>query len=110
MDYEKILLEAKAAAIAAVKAKGPANPFALDCGFAWVKLDGNHPLSRYARKQANGQHSRLYGSKGYPTGWQWWDPGEFPGQAIGHKEAGAKAFRDVLAKYGISADVGSRYD
>lgn len=42
--------------------------------------------------------------------WQWWKPGGFAGQSVGIHEAGARAFRDKLAEYGIRADVGSRLD
>lgn len=83
----------------------------LDCGFAWVVISGNEPLARYCRSRItqHGAHRSVYGSKGEP-GWQWWKPGAYAGQSIGIHEAGAKAFRDVLAVYGIRADVCSRYD
>lgn len=113
MNYEKILAEAHAAAKAAqvgmVEGRG------LDCGFAWVVVDGQDALARYCRaeiKRQGGerQASRNLGSKGYPRGWQFWKPGDFNGQSIGVHEAGARAFRDKLAEYGIRADVGSRLD
>lgn len=117
MNFEQILNEAHAAAKAAqvgmVEGRG------LDCGFAWVTIAGNSPLARYCRKQikeAGGEHKltfaqrRRFGDKGYPSGWQWWQPGGYAGQSIGIHEAGARAFRDKLAEYGYSADVGSRYD
>lgn len=116
MDYEAILKEAHEAARQAVDAMGPENMNALDCGFAWVNISGNEPLARFCRKALRNRGEtdiaarRFYGSKGYPTGWQFWEPGGFRGQAIGHHEAGAKAFRDVLARYGIRADVGSRLE
>lgn len=110
VDFEKILDEAHAAASMA-QVGMIENMNALDCGFAWVTLGGNEPLVRYCRSLAkkNGDRRR-YGSKGYPNGWQWWCPGDFNGQSIGIHETGAKAFRDMLALYGIRADVGSRLD
>lgn len=137
-DFEAMLKQAHFAAKQAVEAMGPEDLNAFDCGFAWVTLDGKHPLAAYCRnrkanpvelpafvammsetaqklwlrenRQDEFARRRYYGDKAYPRGWQWWNPGEFPGQAIGHKEAGAKAFRDVLAKHGITVTVGSRYD
>lgn len=116
MDFEAILNAAheaaKAAQVGMVEGRG------LDCGFAWVTISGNDALARHCRKQikaAGGERnltfeqSRLYGRAGEP-GWQWWKPGGFPGQSVGIHEAGARAFRDKLAEYGIRADVGSRLD
>lgn len=91
------------------------NPFAFDCGFAWVTLSGNDPFARWCRKQATAPGAlpaarRIYGSKGFPSGWQFWCPGPFGGQSVGIHEAGAKAFRDKLGEFGIRADMGSRLD
>lgn len=113
MNYAQILNEAHAAAKAAQA--GMVEGRGLDCGFAWVVVDGTDGLARYCRaeiKRQGGerQASRDLGSKGYPTGWRFWKPGDCAGQSIGIHEAGAKAFRDVLASYGIRADVGSCYD
>ena len=108
--FTAILAEAYAAADLAQAGKVE-DLNAFDCGFAWVTIDGTSPLARWCRQQSNGERNRQYGSKGYPTGWQFWCPGNFNGQSIGIHEAGAKAFQDVLAlKYNIRADVGSRYD
>lgn len=111
VDFEAIIDEAHAAAAAAQQGMVE-NPNALDCGFAWVTLSGNDTMARYCRHSvaAKGGDRQRYGSKGYPIGWQWWCPGGFRGQAISIHEAGARAFRDVLARYGIRADVGSRLD
>ena len=111
--FEDVLDEAWVAAEQAVKAKGPENLHALDCGFAWVVIGGNEPIARYCRRKVNeraGNFSGRYGSKGYPKGWQWWGPGAGHVQAIGHKVAGAQAFQAVLGRYNIRADVGSRLD
>lgn len=111
-DFQAILNEAHAAASAA-QAGMNENRFALDCGFAWVTLGGNEPLSRWCRDQLKKdvtKNRKVYGHKGYPSGWCWWTPGNFMGQSISIHEAGARAFRDTLAKYNIAATVGSRYD
>ncbi len=111
--FENMLSHAHIAAGLAVQDMGPENPNAFDCGFAWCRISGNDPLARYCRKMVTGKdyplHQR-YGRKAHPSGWQWWNPGQFAGQAIGHKEAGAKAFRDALAAYNVRVDVGSRLD
>lgn len=109
--FEDILDKAHIAAKAAITVLGPENPNALDCGFAWVCLPGNASFARKCGAKAKkGGDAARYGSKMSGLGWTFWKPGGFHGQAIGHHEAGAKAFRAVLAKHGIRADLGSRYD
>ena len=130
--FEKILNEAHAAATAAIRAMFDAGkseqPF--NCGFAWVTIDGTSPMARHCRKMANSEtgqskafkseYHHRYGDKGYPRGWQWWGPGDWPSsQEMGHpvytqdmdfKAAGARAFQDVLGTYGYNATVGTRLD
>lgn len=109
--FEEILDAAHLAAEHAVAILGLENPNAVDCGFAWVCLPGNASFARKcANKAKKGGDAARYGSKMSGLGWTFWKPGGFSGQAIGHHEAGARAFRDVLAKHGIRADLGSRYD
>ena len=129
MNYEQILTDAYAAATAGIlahfKAGKQEHPF--NCGFAWVQIDGTDALARYCRKQikVNGgpqkRENRKYGDKGYPSGWQFWAPGEWPsaeeagvptiyGQDMDFKRAGAEAFQKELAKHGIVATVGTRLD
>lgn len=112
-QYLKVLDEAHAAAREAVYNEGPENTMALNCGFAWVTISGNEPLARWCRRAyiAHDPASRaFFGEKHWDKGWMWWNPGKFEGQQVTHKEAGARAFRDVLARYGIVATVGSRLD
>src|SRR6478736_4707591 len=99
LDYEKILQEAHAAAAGAVEiASQRYNEMAGACGFAWVKIDGTDGLARYCRQQikktqkkyddyaslknsrAYNNEVRIYGDKGYPNGWQFWNPGNHNGQ------------------------------
>jgi hypothetical protein len=108
--FEHIITAAFMAATLAIKAKGPEDLNAFDCGFAWVTIPGNEPFARYCRKRAQATSLKRYGAKHWERGWMWWGPGEFNGQAIGHKQAGANAFCKVLQEHGILASVGSRYD
>lgn len=122
IDYEKILDEAHAAAAGAVEVASQKYPEQIGaCGFAWATIPGNEALARHCRAQIaklNKQHggnpprslTLKYGSKGYPSGWQFWNPGGYMGQRIEVKEFGAAAFRDELAAAGIRADTGSRLD
>ena len=117
-NFAAILDAAHKAAQEAVKAeeaRQPEDMHALDCGFAWVVVDGKEPLANWCRQQVKREGGerlahRMYGSKGYPRGWQWWKPGDFNGQSIRIHEVGARAFRDKLAEYNIRATVGSRLD
>lgn len=103
-DYIAILDQALAAAELAVKLiEHEEGTRGLDCGFAWIAFSGTEPFGRAVRS-----HPRV--SKGYPTGYQVWDPGRHGGQSIHIKEAGAQAARAYLAEHGISVTVGSRYD
>lgn len=72
------------------------------CGFAWVTI------SPARGAFVNYLKGRQVGSKGYYGGYEIWVR-EF-GQSVDRKAAFAGAFRDVLAKYGITASVGSRLD
>lgn len=64
--------------------------------FAYVVLPGNTLLARYCHKKVvSSLHAVWYGYRHTPGKWVWWCPG-------------AEAFRDVLAKHGIRADVVQR--
>ena len=108
-DFEAILKEAHEKATAASNAhfaQHGESPF--NCGFAWVTIAGTEPLARFCRKQEN---SSFYGSKGYPQGWQFWQPGEFGRQDVSCWRAGADAFARHLGEtLGIRASVSSRLD
>lgn len=72
------------------------------CGFAWVTIKpARGALVNYLK-------SRQVGSNGYYGGFEIWVR-EF-GQSVDRKTAFARAFADVLNKYGINASVGSRLD
>jgi len=72
------------------------------CGFAWVNI------SPARGAFVNYLKSREVGSKGYYGGYEIWVR-EF-GQSVDRKTAFARAFADVLNKYGINASIGSRLD
>jgi len=72
------------------------------CGFAWVNISpARGPFVTYLKKIGVG-HKGYYG--GYEVSMR------SGGQSIDKKEAEARAFVDVLAKYGIEASVQSRLD
>lgn len=129
-DFTAIFNEATEAATAAILAKFHSGdreqPF--NCGFAWVVIDGRDPLVRWCRKKisdamqggASPREVRQYGDKGYPKGWDFWKPGEWPtketmgftiyGQDMDFHAAGARAFADVLTRHGHKAVVRTRLD
>lgn len=107
-DFSTILDEAHAAANATALAVLATRGDHAACGFAWVTIGGNEPLARYCRQQCGDE--RRFGSKDYPTGWHWFQPANVAAQSVEVHEAAANAFRDVLARHGISATVSSRLD
>lgn len=127
-DFGAIIQEAHDAASAASRryvAENGEHPF--NCGFAWVTVDGVSPLARFCRKQIKEREALRdkgqigpravteaqthFGCKGYPSGHQFWGPGDYMGQDMSAKRAGAEAFARVLAdKLGYNATVGSRLD
>lgn len=72
------------------------------CGFAWVNI------SPARGAFVNWLKAQGIGSKGYYGGYEIWVR-EF-GQSVDRKTAFARAFADVLNKYGINASIGSRLD
>lgn len=133
MDFQKILNYAHEQAkrySSIERTARPENPRDVDCGFAWVIVDGKDPFANWCRAEKKRRIKAAgtgdvtttdtmrtirsldpeFGSKGYPRGWQWWCPGNFNGQSVRIHEAGAKGFRDALAEHGITATVGSRLD
>ena len=94
------------AAKRAVEACGPENTMALNCGFGWVVIrPATHPFVRWLKANS-------VGHKHWKSGWEIWNPGEFGGQQIDHKYAGAKAYAEVIEKLvpGINIFADSRLD
>ncbi len=118
-NYTEILVSAHLAAYEATKDMKE-NPHAFDCGFAWVNIDGTHPLARFCRTERKDKldlqaihglrPTQFFGDKGYPRGWQWWCPGNKSAQSIHIHRAGAAAFAKVLGEHNIVATVSSRLD
>jgi hypothetical protein len=76
----------------------------LYCGFAWVTVrPGNCNLANFLKK-------KNLGRTGYYGGVEVWNPGKSNTQSMDIKEVGARAFADVLQKYGFKATPGSRAD
>lgn len=71
------------------------------CGFAWVHFKGNTAFGRYMKKIGKADND-------YPTGLSVWVH-QF-GQSMQKKEAYARAYAEVLRKYGIEAYANSRLD
>ena len=75
------------------------------CGFAWVNIHGVKGNTKIGRrlKLAGVQQS-------WDKSFQVWNPGSHGGQSMDVKEAGARAYADVLTAYGFTAYPGSRAD
>lgn len=75
------------------------------CGFSWCHIDGVKGNSKLGRKlKAAGVR------QDYTRSFQVWNPGDYGGQNIEIKEAGAQAYAKVLKSYGFTAYAGSRMD
>jgi hypothetical protein len=78
------------------------HPF--NCGFAWVTIKpARGPLVTYMK--SIGAARAAYGG-----GVQVWNPAGSMTQDMSAKYAGAKAFADVLKRYGVNCCPGSRLD
>ena len=76
------------------------------CGFAWVDV---------AVTRTNSKEAKLLESIGFEPSWrpkqmQLWNPTEYRGQSMDVKEAGARAYAEVLQRHGFKAYMGSRAD
>jgi hypothetical protein len=114
MNYEinKIVDEANVAAEAAVDAMSDrmGGDFGA-CGFAWVTV---YPENK-GNTRAGREERRVLAAMGFSKDWtgkayQLWNPGNYRGQNIDIKEAGARAYSKVLNSYGFRASAGSRLD
>jgi hypothetical protein len=105
MDIFAIHLEALQAAKSAEAAFLAKHGEPMFCGFAWVRavVSGNTKLGRDMKKVG---FSPMYGASGL----QLWNPAGSHTQSMDLKEAGARAYADVLNSHGIKAYVGTRAD
>lgn len=76
------------------------------CGFAWVRLDGRSPLIKVLKEN----FSNKSGHKGYPKGWEIWNPSDSGTQCMDAKMAGAEAFAKVLNEAGYDCYADCRMD
>ena len=107
IDWYKVIVEAKAAAVKAGQdfRQKYGEPFY--CGFAWVNITpGTHPIIKVLREDFSGS---IQGHKA-KRGWDVWNPGGTGTQSMDIKEHEARAFADVLKKYGVVCYVDSRAD
>jgi hypothetical protein len=102
IDYRAII-EAASAAASAASAKyitdHGASP--VNCGFAWVEVRPcRGPFITAMKKlsaEANGKRHSLFGGRSdYHKCWMFWGPGDYNGQDMSAKHAGAQAFANVL--------------
>lgn len=133
MERGLILIAAHAAAKVAILARfaDGKREHGMNCGFAWVVIDGRSSMAKYCRKDLGDERTasydqrRFYGSKS-EKGWQWWRPGQWPSleevQAVAPDVevlyeqdmdmiyAGAQAFAKVLQDNGVNAYAACRLD
>ena len=76
------------------------------CGFAWVNVYVERTNSKAAKELLSIGFKKDY----VPKRLNLWSPGNYKGQCMATLEAGARAYADVLNKYGIRAYAGSRPD
>jgi hypothetical protein len=73
------------------------------CGFAWVKFPGRSPAVKALKEMK-------VGSKGYPKGYDVWDPARSSTQCMEAKYSGAKAFANVMNDAGYECHADCRMD
>ncbi len=76
------------------------------CGFAWVNVFVDRTNSKEAKELMSIGFKKDY----RPKCLNLWSPGAYRGQSMDVLEAGARAYADVLKKYGFRAYMGSRAD
>lgn len=101
----RIIQQAFDAAVAAANAHDATNPGWYPCGFAWVNIKpARGKIVNFLKKAKIGRTDDYYG------GYTIWNPSGHNSQHMYTLEAGAKAYADVLRKYGINANVSTRMD
>lgn len=107
MDYEKIWDDAQAAAKKAADEVGARMDDGGSCGYAWVSIrPARGPFIAWLKRKNAYRRDDPYGSPfGYRPGWQVWNPGNYRGQCLCAKEAGARAFAEALRAAGIPGEI-----
>lgn len=80
------------------------------CGFAWVSIYPEHKGNTKAGKAERAMLKEMGFRPSYDRDFQRFNPGDWMGQSVDIKEAGAVAAANVLKKYGFRAYAGSRLD
>jgi hypothetical protein len=106
MDIQTIHNEAQQAAIAAENAFLAQYGERAYCGFAWVDVF----VERTNSKEAKALEAVGFRKSYRPKTMNLWTCGNYHGQSMDVKEAGAHAYAEVLAKHGLRAYMGSRAD
>lgn len=108
VDWYKVIVEAKAAAVEAEWEFRKKYGVPTYCGFAWVNIrPGTHPIVKVLKTDFR---DTIQSHKGHPSGWDVWNPGGSSTQSMDIKERGAEAFANVLRKYGVTCYAQSRAD
>jgi hypothetical protein len=106
MDIQTIHAEAMAAANQAQQILLAQRGDTLYCGFAWVNVYVDRTNSREAKELLKIGFRKDY----RPKCLCFWKPGSYGGQSMDVHEEGARAYAEVLSKYGFRAYAGSRPD
>jgi hypothetical protein len=112
-DFQAIFNEATEAANAAQDACLAKYGEPSYCGFAWVTVSpARGPFVSWCKQQiksisATGD-ARQFGKRADGGGWQFWGPGNYNGQNMHIKKAGAAAFGAVLRAHGLDVCLGLR--
>ena len=106
MDIQAIHNEAQTAAINAEQAFIAQHGEPMYCGFAWVDVFVERTNSKEAKALAEVGFRKSY----RPKTMNLWTCGNYNGQSMDVKEAGAHAYAEVLTKYGFRAYMGARAD
>lgn len=106
MDYQAIHNEAHQAAVQAENAYLAQYGERAYCGFAWVDVF----VERTNSKDAKGLLAAGFRKSWQPKTINLWTCGDYHGQSMDVKEAGAQAYAEVLRKHGFRAYMGSRAD
>jgi hypothetical protein len=106
MDIQAIKNEAFNAAVQAENAYLAQYGERAYCGFAWVDVFVDRTNSKEAKALAAVGFRKSY----RPKTMNLWTCGNYNGQSMDVKEAGAHAYAEVLSKYGFKAYMGARAD
>ena len=106
MNIQAIKNEAQTAAITAEQAFIAQHGEMAYCGFAWVDVFVPRTNSKEAKLLKEIGFKRDY----KPKCLNLWSPGNYHGQSMDVLEQGARAYAEVLSKYGFRAYMGSRAD